>query len=91
MDRDNRLLTVAAAARYLSLSRHTIYDLVASAKLTHYRVGRSIRFDQDDLDLYLSRCRVEAREPESKPSRVGKWRNYGPLKHVDLRRCGTLD
>ncbi len=61
MDRDNRRLTEKQAARYLGGS-----DLPASTLRywrhvgqgpLFYKIGRHVRYDIQDLDLFLARCR----------------------------------
>ena len=47
------LLTVAEVAEFASVSRGSVYDAVASGKLAHSRVGRSIRIARADLTAWL--------------------------------------
>jgi len=55
-----RYLTVDEAAEYLGLSRAALYDRVRRGQIDHIRMGRSLRFDMQDLDLMMRRQRVEA-------------------------------
>ncbi len=51
--------TEAAAAR-LGVSPRTVRRLVAQRAVTHYRVGRLVRFRPSDLDAFLAAGRCEA-------------------------------
>lgn len=41
------------AARYLDISVVTLLRLVRAGEVPHTRVGRSLRFTKESLDLYL--------------------------------------
>ena len=43
-------MTLAEIARYLRTSPSTVYKLKARGKIRGYRVGRNLRFDQDEVD-----------------------------------------
>lgn len=43
------LVTVEKAARALHLNKYFMYREAAAGKLPHYRQGRAIRFDVDEL------------------------------------------
>lgn len=47
------LLDVQEAAAYLTVSRSTLYQLVADRKLTKLKVRGSTRFRRSDLDRFL--------------------------------------
>jgi putative molybdopterin biosynthesis protein len=46
-------MTVAEAAEYLRIGRHTLYRLVESGRIPSYRIGRKILLDLQDLDDIL--------------------------------------
>jgi excisionase family DNA binding protein len=54
---DIPLLSVAAVADGLGISRRTVLRLIARAELPAIRVGDRWRVDVRDLDAYLSRGR----------------------------------
>jgi excisionase family DNA binding protein len=61
-----RLLTIGEACPLLGYARQTIYNAIYSgagelAQLPYYRVGRSIRFAEQDINAFLERRRVEPR------------------------------
>jgi excisionase family DNA binding protein len=66
-------LSAKDAAQKLGLSRSVVYQLVASEKIDHYKVGPNggrIRFRVEDLEAYIAKCRVS--QPAAKaaiPSR----------------------
>lgn len=55
-----RYLTAEDAAEYLSLTVAALYQRVRSGDMPHIRMGRSLRFDIQDLDLWMRRQRVDA-------------------------------
>lgn len=50
-----KFLTVQEAANLMRVSSMTVTRLIRRGELTAYRIGRSLRIDQDDLDAYLQR------------------------------------
>jgi len=51
------LLTIAAVARVLGISRGSVYGLMRSGELPAIRVGERARFDPSDVRAYLNRHR----------------------------------
>lgn len=54
------LLIVDDVARVLGLSPRTVRRLIAEQKITHFRMGRSIRLRGRDIDEFLLRSVVKA-------------------------------
>lgn len=52
------LLNVKQAAESLGLTAKHLYTLVERRELSHVRVGRLIRFSQEDLDEFVKNRRV---------------------------------
>jgi excisionase family DNA binding protein len=50
---DRPLLSVEAAARYLGVSRWTIYRLIDSGELKAHKVGTRYKIRPADIDRYL--------------------------------------
>lgn len=50
------LLTVEDAAAILRMSKMTVYRLVDSGDLPHFRIGRTVRIRKDDFEHYLRRA-----------------------------------
>lgn len=55
-----RYLDVAGTAEYLSMSEDTVRSMVKRQEIPHIKVGRRLRFDIQDLDLWMRRQRIEA-------------------------------
>lgn len=53
------LLDVDQAAERLGVSARFIRQLADERRLTHFKLGKLVRFDPDDLDAWLAQCRVE--------------------------------
>jgi len=54
------LMQVPDAATYLSVSPKTIWSWVYERRLPSYRLGRSVRLKQSDLDAFLQRGHTPA-------------------------------
>lgn len=57
-----RYLVAADAAEYLGLSTEALYTRTRRGEIPHIRMGRRLRWDMQDLDLWMRRQRVDARE-----------------------------
>jgi excisionase family DNA binding protein len=54
---NRRLLSVDEAARYLSLSKREVYNMVAHGELPAVRHGRRTMLDIRDLDHWIERSK----------------------------------
>jgi excisionase family DNA binding protein len=59
---ESKRLSVEHAAPILGVSPFTVRRWIRERRLTYHRVGRHIVLDRRDLEMFLRRCRVEARE-----------------------------
>jgi excisionase family DNA binding protein len=48
------LLTLADAAKYLSVGQRTLARLTAEGKLPCVRIGRAVRYHVPDLDAFIN-------------------------------------
>ena len=55
----NKSLSTQEVADILHVSKSTIYNLIRSGEIHAYKVGRKVRFTQDDVDAYIARSRHE--------------------------------
>lgn len=55
-----RLLSRQDAAAYLGVSLATIDRMIRDREVTITRIGKRVKFDQDDLDAYIDRSKVYA-------------------------------
>ena len=46
-------LTVPEVAKMLRMSRQTIYNMVKSGDIPHFRVGNKVRLNRADLDALM--------------------------------------
>ena len=46
-------LTVPEVAKLLRMSRQTIYNMVKSGDIPHFRVGNKVRFNRADIDALM--------------------------------------
>ena len=63
-----RLVNTRQAARYLGISPRSLWSLYNRGELPTVRLGRSVRFDVDDLDIWIRHTKTQA----SKTSRRKK-------------------
>ena len=54
------LLDIEGAAAHLTVTVRFMRTLVAERRIRYLKVGKFVRFDVQDLDEWLDRCRVEA-------------------------------
>jgi excisionase family DNA binding protein len=50
---EKQWLTVAEAAEFLRLGRSTVYRLLREGKLPAHKVGRTWRFDPEELNVWI--------------------------------------
>ena len=55
----NKSLSAQEVADILHVSKSTIYDLIRKGEIHSYKIGRKVRFTQDDVDAYIARSRHE--------------------------------
>ena len=55
----NQSLSTQEVADILHVSKSTIYDLIRRGEIHSYKIGRKVRFTQDDVDAYIARSRHE--------------------------------
>ena len=55
----NKSLSTQDVADILHVSKSTVYDLIRRGEIHSYKIGRKVRFTQDDVDAYIARCRHE--------------------------------
>lgn len=55
----NKALSTQEVAAMLHVSKSTIYDLIRREEINSYKVGRKVRFTQEDVDAYIARSRHE--------------------------------
>lgn len=46
-------ITVKEAASFLNIKEKTIYSLVTQGLIPHYRIGKMVRFNRDELESWM--------------------------------------
>lgn len=67
----NKSLSTQEVAQILHVSKSTIYELIRRGEINSYKIGRKVRFTQDDVDAYIARSRHE--------------QSVQPVRRVELR------
>ena len=57
--KQNKSLSTQEVADILHVSKSTIYDLIRKGEIHSYKIGRKVRFTQDDVDAFIARSRHE--------------------------------
>ena len=57
--KQNKSLSTQEVADILHVSKSTVYELIRRGEIHSYKVGRKVRFTQDDVDAYIARSRHE--------------------------------
>lgn len=53
----NKSLSTEEVANILHVSKSTIYMLIKKGEIVSYKIGRKVRFTQEDVDAYIARSR----------------------------------
>jgi excisionase family DNA binding protein len=53
----SKLMKIKQAAAYLCISERKLWDLQKSQLIPAVRIGRSVRFDRDDLDAFIANAK----------------------------------
>jgi len=57
----NNLLTMDEAAKYLGISKLTLYGWVSAKKLGYVKIGRLVKFKQAQLDAWIDQHTITPR------------------------------
>jgi len=61
------LLSIFEISDYLGIKQKTLYAMVESGKIPHYRIGRLIRFRLNEIDAWLDECKMGKAQPYEQP------------------------
>lgn len=50
----NRLLTIKELSEYLKKPKKSIYDMVYTKRIPYTKIGRSLRFNEELIDAWIS-------------------------------------
>lgn len=59
---DRPMLGICELAQRLGTTERFVRRLVGQRRISFHKVGKYVRFDQDDVDRWLAEGRVEARD-----------------------------
>ena len=82
------MLTTKDVCDQLSISRTSVGRLVTDGELPCYKLGKSLRYYQSDVDAYVERCRIAAAPaavcaPQPRPKPQPEKRKRGrPIKNA---------
>ena len=82
MDKKNALST-QEVAEMLHVSKSTIYDLIKRGEIHSYKVGRKVRFTEDDVKEYILRSRNSQSAMSSSTSDLSTFSLIGGVKKTD--------
>jgi len=61
------LLSMKQVTARLGISERTVYRLMEEGELTPFKMGKSWRFEQSDVDAYIERLRQESAVKRGRP------------------------
>lgn len=61
---DQGFLKIEELAEYLQIKVKTLYAMTASTDIPHYRIGKLIRFNKDEIDVWVSTKKVIKVDPD---------------------------
>ena len=53
MNTEKKFMNIDELALYLGVSRNTIYWWIATRKIPHNKLGKLVRFDQNEINTWL--------------------------------------
>ncbi|WKY43702.1 helix-turn-helix transcriptional regulator [Eubacteriaceae bacterium ES2] len=62
---NNQALTAQDVADILKIAKNTVYELIKRGELNSYKVGRKVRFTQEDVEEYIKRSKTIQPAPEA--------------------------
>jgi excisionase family DNA binding protein len=54
-----RFLTIKELSEYMNVPVHTLYSWTFMKKIPHVKMGRLVRFDLKEIDIWLSDKKIE--------------------------------
>ncbi len=76
-------LTVKEAGNFLNIKEKTIYALVNQGLMPHYRIGKMVRFDQDELEIWMrSKRAISVKTQVDKIVRSAYTSSHGRPDHL---------
>jgi excisionase family DNA binding protein len=61
-DKSSKMLDINEAAKMLKLSVSRLHTLTSKKEIPHYKNGRKLVFDADELDAYRKRNKIKTNE-----------------------------
>ncbi len=76
------LLSLRQVAQQLGISERTVYRLMDEEQLHPFKMGKSWRFEQSDIDAYIERLRQETEVKRGRKKGSSANTTEGPDKAV---------
>jgi len=65
----HQLLKPRDAAKYLGISERTLWTLTNQAKLRAAKIGKSVRYREEDLKMYVESCLTKKNQQDNENTR----------------------
>jgi excisionase family DNA binding protein len=83
---ESEFIKIEEMSDYLNIKVKTLYSLVSSGDIPHYRVGRLIRFKKEDIDIWMEGNKAGKKEDAEIPAgthkKGGRQRKH-PTQDID--------
>ena len=60
--KQKELLSTTETAEFLGISKNTLYEWIIQKKISHFKVGRLVKFKKEDLEVWLKKKKMEEEE-----------------------------
>jgi len=85
----NEYLKIEDISSYLKIKNKTLYAMVESGDIPHYKIGRLIRFKKEDVDLWMEAKKVTGGHRTGKSKRL--LQSGRRNQHIDKVVRKTID
>ena len=69
---EKEFMNIDEASQYLGIKKSNLYGKVERKEIPHYKWGRLIRFNKDQIDTFMETCRIESVDPGKEAKRILK-------------------
>ncbi len=61
-----RLLSIKEVIEILNIGRATLYRMIDAGEIKAYKIGKGVRFKQEEIEKYINSHQIEAKKSRKK-------------------------